>query len=166
MKDINSFTQTFEILAEAVTKTKQRAVIGLGWTKNTFSGVIPDNLFLIENIPFTWLFPQMKLVIHHGGAGTTAAGLIAGKPTVIIPHIADQPAWGQRVYELGVGSKPITKKNLTADKLSKAILFALQPKVVNAANQLGVSMRKETGNKKAVEIIHKYLITINQISHQ
>jgi sterol 3beta-glucosyltransferase len=157
MKDINSFTQTFEILSEAVTKTKQRAVIGLGWTKNSFSGVIPDNLFLIENIPFTWLFPQMKLVIHHGGAGTTAAGLIAGKPTIIIPHIADQPAWGQRIYELGVGSKTITKKNLTADKLSKAILFALQPKIVNAAKQLGDSMRKENGNKKAVEIINKYM---------
>lgn len=53
MKDINSFTQTFEILSEAVTKTKQRAVIGLGWTKNSFSGFIPDNMFLIENIPFT-----------------------------------------------------------------------------------------------------------------
>ena len=157
MKDINSFTQTFEILAEAVTKTKQRAVIGLGWTKNSFSGVIPDNLFLIENIPFSWLFPQMKMVVHHGGAGTTAAGLIAGKPTIIIPHIADQPAWGQRMYELGVGSKTIAKKQLTADKLMKAIMFALQPKIVNAAKQLGETMRKENGNKKAVEIITEYL---------
>lgn len=157
MKDINSFTRTFEILSEAVTKTKQRAVIGLGWTKNSFTGAIPENLFLIENTPFTWLFPQMKLVIHHGGAGTTAAGLIAGKPTIIIPHIADQPAWGLRVYELGVGSKPIAKKNLTANKLSKAILFALQPRIVETANQLGQSMRKENGSGKAVEIIHKYL---------
>ena len=157
MKDINSFTQTIEILSEAVTKTKQRAVIGLGWTKNSFIGVIPDNLFLIENIPFTWLFPQMKLVVHHGGAGTTAAGLIAGKPTIIIPHIADQPAWGKRIYELGVGSKPISKKNLSTDKLSKAILFALQPKIVEAANQLGQSMRKENGNVRAVEIINKYM---------
>ena len=157
MKDINSFTQTFNILSEAVSKTKQRAVIGLGWTKNSFSGVIPENLFLIENIPFTWLFPQMKLVVHHGGAGTTAAGLIAGKPTIIIPHIADQPAWGLRIYELGVGSRPITKKNLSSDKLSKAILFALQPKITEAANQLGQSMRKENGNRKAVEIINKYM---------
>jgi UDP:flavonoid glycosyltransferase YjiC (YdhE family) len=99
----------------------------------------------------------MKLVVHHGGAGTTAAGLIAGKPTIIIPHIADQPAWGQRIYELGVGSKPITKKNLSADNLSKAILFALQPKIVEAANQLGQSMRKENGNAKAIEIIHTYM---------
>lgn len=157
MKDIHSFTKTFEILCEAVYKTKQRAVIGLGWTKNNFSGTVPENVFLIENVPFTWLFPQMKLVVHHGGAGTTAAGLIAGKPTIIIPHIADQPAWGQRVYELGVGSKPIKKEKLSADNLSKAILFALQPKIADAANQLGQAMRLENGTKKAVDIINKYM---------
>ncbi len=158
MKDVDSFTHTFKILTEAVSKTGQRAVIGLGWTKNNFGGNVPENVFLIENVPFTWLFPQMKLVIHHGGAGTTAAGLIAGKPTIIIPHIADQPAWGQRIYELGVGSKPIKKKNLTVDNLSKAILFALQPKIVDAACVLGQSMRMEDGNKKAIEIIDKYMI--------
>ncbi|HRZ96986.1 MAG TPA: glycosyltransferase [Paludibacter sp.] len=160
MKDIQSFTKTFEIIAEAVSKTKQRAVIGLGWTKNNFSGLIPDHLFLIENVPFTWLFPQMKLVIHHGGAGTTAAGLTAGKPSIIIPHMADQPAWGQRIYELGVGSKPISKKNLSVDNLSQAILFALQPNIVGAANQLGQLMRMENGNEKAINIIHKYM-TVN-----
>jgi len=157
MKDINSFTKTFEIISEAVTKTKQRAVIGLGWTKNSFSGTVPENIFLIENIPFSWLFPQMKLVVHHGGAGTTAAGLIAGKPTIIIPHIADQPGWGLRVYELGVGSKPISKKRLSAENLSKAIMFALQPEIVNAANQLGQSMRTENGIEKAIDIINKYM---------
>jgi len=157
MKDINSFTKTFEIISEAVSKTKQRAVIGLGWTKNSFNGTVPENIFLIENLPFSWLFPQMKLVIHHGGAGTTAAGLIAGKPTIVIPHIADQPAWGLRVYELGVGSKPIAKKNLSAENLSEAILFALQPKIVDAANQLGESMRSENGNGKAIDIINKYM---------
>ena len=157
MKDLNSFTKTFEIISEAVTKTKQRAVIGLGWTKNSFSGVLPDNIFLIENIPFSWLFPQMKLVVHHGGAGTTAAGLNAGKPTIIIPHMADQPAWGLRVYELGVGSKPITRKSLSAEKLSKAITFALQPKIVEAANRLGQSMRTEHSLEKAINIINQYM---------
>ena len=157
MKDINSFTKTFEIISEAVTKTNQRAIIGLGWTKNSFSGKVPDNIFLIENIPFTWLFPRMKMVIHHGGAGTTAAGLIAGKPTLIIPHIADQPAWGQRVYELGVGAKPISKKNLSVENLSKAIQFALQPEIVKNAYQLGQRMRKENGNKRAIDIINKYM---------
>lgn len=154
MKDINSFTKTFEILSEAVTKTKQRAVIGLGWTKNSFSGTVPKNIFLIENVPFTWLFPQMKLVVHHGGAGTTAAGLIAGKPTIIISHIADQPGWGLRVFELGVGSKPISKKSLSADNLSKAIMFALQPNIVNTVNRLGRSMSTENGIEKAIDIIN------------
>jgi len=57
--------------------------------------------------------------------------------TIIIPHIADQPGWGLRVYELGVGSKPISKKSLSAENLSKAIMFALQPKIVNAGKSVG-----------------------------
>jgi sterol 3beta-glucosyltransferase len=157
MKDLNSFTDTFNILVEAINNTKQRAVIGLGWTKNTFDGVIPDNIFLIENVPFSWLFPQMKMVVHHGGAGTTAAGLIAGKPTVIIPHIADQPAWGKRVFELGIGSRAIRKSNLTAENLGNAITYALQPEIVAAAEQFGELMRMENGSKRAVELIDEYL---------
>ncbi len=43
----------------------------------------PDNVFALESIPHDWLFPQVSAVIHHGGAGTTAAGLRAGVPTLI-----------------------------------------------------------------------------------
>jgi len=157
MKDIKSFDKTFKIITEAVISSKQRAIVGLGWNKNTYNGKIPENIYLIENIPFTWLFPQMKLVVHHGGAGTTAAGLSAGKPTIIIPHIADQPAWGNRVYELGVGAKPISKSKLTSDRLTKAILFALHPKIVEKAKELGKLIRTENGNKTAIEIINNLM---------
>jgi sterol 3beta-glucosyltransferase len=155
MKDINSFGVTLKMIAEALAITKQRAVVALGWSKLNNDEPIPENIFLIESIPHSWLFPKMKMVVHHGGAGTTGAGLTAGKPTIIIPHNADQPAWGLRVYELGVGAKPIKKTKLTADKLAAAILFAAQPAIIENAEKLGVKLRKENGVRKAVEKILK-----------
>jgi sterol 3beta-glucosyltransferase len=158
MKDINSFGVTLKMIAEALAITKQRAVVALGWSKLNNNDPIPENIFLIESIPHSWLFPKMKIVIHHGGAGTTAAGLTAGKPTIIIPHNADQPAWGLRVYELGVGAKPIKKTKLTADKLAAAILFAAQPEIVANAEKLGEKLRMENGVEKAVRFINSQIL--------
>ena len=159
MKDIESFKTTLNIIKEALDQTKQRAVVGLGWSKLSYNESIPSNIFLIESIPHSWLFPKMKIVIHHGGAGTTATGLRVGKPTIIIPHNADQPAWGQRIFELGVGSKPIKKTKLTADNLASAILFAQQPNIISKADKLGQELRKENGVKNAVKIINDYITT-------
>jgi sterol 3beta-glucosyltransferase len=153
MKDVDSFNKTLAIIIEAMEITKQRAVVGLGWSKNNYKEQLPENIFLIENVPHTWLFPKMKMVIHHGGAGTTATGLRAGKPTIIIPHNADQPAWGQRVFELGVGPKPIKKSKLNVEKLTAAIIFSLKPNIIAKTEQLGQQLKKENGVQKAVEII-------------
>jgi len=153
MKDFDSFNKTLDIIIDALNITKQKAIVGLGWTTNNFKGQLPDNIYLVGSIPHTWLFPKMKMVIHHGGAGTTAAGLRAGKPTIIIPHNADQPAWGQRVFELGVGSKPIKKSKLTAGKLANAILYSLQPNIMANAARIGQQLEKENGVQKATQII-------------
>jgi len=158
MKDIASFKKTIEIILSALKTTNQRAIIGLGWNNLNADIVIPENIFLLDNVPFTWLFPKMSLVIHHGGAGTTAIGLASGKPTIIIPFFADQPAWGKRVYELKVGAKPIPKKKLTSQKLINAIEFALQPEIVANAKKLGEIMNKEKGVENAVNIINEFLI--------
>ncbi len=153
MKDLDAFEITFEIILKALELTGQRAVVGLGWSSLKYIRSIPNSVFLIENVPHTWLFPQMKIVIHHGGAGTTVAGLIAGKPTIIIPHNADQPAWGQRVFELGLGPKPIKKTKLTAKNLADAIKEALKPEIVFNTAQFGRKLRKENGVEKAVTVI-------------
>jgi sterol 3beta-glucosyltransferase len=163
MKDISKFKKTFDIILEALKISNQRAIVGLGWNNLNSSEPIPDNVFLIDNVPFTWLFPQMSAVVHHGGAGTTAAGLTAGKPTIIIPFNADQPAWGRRVYELGVGAKPIPKKKLTAKKLALAIQYALNPKVVAKAEELGQKLRKENGVEKAIKVIDDFLKRKNEL---
>jgi sterol 3beta-glucosyltransferase len=162
MKDAGCFNAMFKIIANALSITKQRAIVALGWSNLNYNEPIPENIFLIESIPHSWLFPKMKMVIHHGGAGTTAAGLTAGKPTIIIPHNADQPAWGLRVYELGAGAKPIKKTKLTAGKLAAAILFVQQPAIVENAAALGKKLRTENGVANAVEFINSHLSIITK----
>jgi sterol 3beta-glucosyltransferase len=95
----------------------------------------------------------MAAVVHHGGAGTTAAGFQAGVPQVVVPGGNDQFAWGKRVHELGVGSKPVPRKSLTADKLSAAIDFVLTKQVNNAAKELGRKVQSENGSEAATGII-------------
>ena len=79
---------------------------------------LPETIIAIGSIPHSWLFKRVSAVCHHGGAGTTAAGFKAGVPSIIIPFSNDQFAWAHRAYDLGVGSKPIYRKDLTADKLA------------------------------------------------
>jgi sterol 3beta-glucosyltransferase len=98
----------------------------------------------------------MAAVVHHGGAGTTSIGLWAGVPAVITPFMGDQPFWGRRVYELGVGTKPIPRRRLTADRLTQAIQQAVSDQVMREkAARLGERIRAEDGIARAVEIITK-----------
>ncbi|MBC7922757.1 MAG: glycosyltransferase family 1 protein [Ferruginibacter sp.] len=157
IKDLSTFRETIGTVLEALALAKQRAVIALGWNRLPANDALPSTVFLLESAPHSWLFPRMAAVVHHGGAGTTAAGLHAGKPTVIIPHSADQPAWGRRVYELGVGPQPVFRKNLSAEKLANAIKSALDQKVIAQASKLGKKLKAENGVGKAVSIVNNYL---------
>jgi sterol 3beta-glucosyltransferase len=104
--------------------------------------------------PHDWLFPLMSAVVHHGGAGTTAAGLRAGRPSFICPFIGDQPFWGRRVYQLGVGPKPIPQKKLTVIKLAQAIQDATQNQALRRkAQDLSLKIRAEDGITGAISII-------------
>jgi sterol 3beta-glucosyltransferase len=92
--------------------------------------------------------------VHHGGAGTTAAGLRAGVPTVIIPFGGDQPFWGHHVHSLGVGPKPIPQGKLTAEKLADALRTAVNdPQIRAKSAALGQKIRAEDGVGSAVRII-------------
>ena len=146
-----------ELVLKALAKAGKRGILLTGWggLSNTD---LPDDVFKIESIPHDWLFPQMAAIVHHGGAGTTSAGLRAGVPTIITPFFADQPFWGYRVKELGVGSAPIPQKDLTAEKLAAAIQTATSDKAMrDRACTLGEKIRSEDGVKRAVEIFHRYL---------
>ncbi len=147
--------QTADLVIRALELTNQRAVLLSGWSGLQKTN-IPKSIFMIDTIPHSWLFPRVSAVIHHGGASTTAAGLNAGIPSVIIPFFGDQPFWGQRIADLGVGSKPIPRKELTAEKLANAITEVVTNKEMRQrAAKLGKQIQIENGIKSAVEIFSK-----------
>lgn len=146
-----------EIALAALAQTGQRGLLLSGWG-GLAPADLPPNVFQIESAPFAWLFPRMKAVVHHGGVGTTADALRAGVPSIIVPFTADQPYWGRRVYQLGVGPAPIVHKKLTVERLAAAIQAAVTDEALRQrAAGLGARLRAEDGVARAVEIVEWYL---------
>ncbi len=144
---------TTRLIIDAVQQSGRRAVILTGWARLGADDV-PESIHILKYAPHSWLFPQMAAVVHHGGAGTTAAGFRAGVPTVIVPHNADQPYWGRRARQLGVGTDPIPRKKLTADKLAAAIDEATSSRTLqDKAATLGKLIAAEDGIGEAVKVV-------------
>lgn len=143
------------IVTEALQKAGLRGIIATGWgglkAKN-----LPDTIFNIEQVSHHWLLPKVSAVVHHGGAGTTAAGLRAGKPSIIVPFFADQPFWGWRVHKIGAGPKPIIQKKLSADLLATALQEATGDQAMkDAAMNIGHQIKRENGLANAITMIEK-----------
>lgn len=148
---------TAELVLQALRPTRQRAVMQSGWG-GLKKADLPEHVFVLESAPHTWLFPRMAAVVHHGGAGTTAAGLRAGVPSVIVPFFGDQPYWGEVVAQIGAGPRPIPRKQLTREGLARAINEALSnPQMRQKAAQLGRQIRAEDGVGKAVRLIEQFI---------
>lgn len=121
-------------------------------------GVEPSPVLLgIGATPHESLFPRCAVVVHHGGAGTTAAAVRAGVPQVVVPHAADQPYWGRRLADLGVAPPPIARKDLTAARLERALEVALSRGARQAAYALGERVRAEDGAGDAARLVDSYL---------
>lgn len=148
---------TTSIILEALEATGQRGIIDKGWGNLGKLHQIPDYVFLLEDCPHDWLFPQCSAVVHHGGAGTTAAGLRAGCPTTIVPFFGDQFFWGDRVHKKGVGPRPIPIGQLTIETLVEAIRTMLDPQVKQKAMELAKHIEVEDGIVAAVNAFHRHL---------
>jgi sterol 3beta-glucosyltransferase len=127
----------------ALAQSGERAIIQ-GWEAVLQNVRLPETVFHAGSLPHGWLFGQVSAVIHHGGFGTTAAGLRAGVPAIVIPHVIDQFCWGQRVYELGTGPKFIPRGQLSAEMLAAAIIQCRQnDSLRRRAAELGSQVRVE-----------------------
>ena len=146
-------TTVVDIITAALKKINQRGIISSGWNEPYYFEV-SSNIFIVNDVPHEWLFPKMTAVVHHGGAGTTAAAFKAGVPSIVIPFSFDQPFWGNRVFKLGAGPKPIPRKKLTVDKLASAIDLVINSKKYSmTAKLIGEKIQVEDGVSNAVKII-------------
>ena len=145
---------TAALVLAALDRSGQRGILLSGWGGLSQAN-LPDTVLMVESIPHSWLFPRMAAVVHHGGAGTTAAGLRAGVPSIVIPFFGDQLFWGQRVAKLGVGTAPIPRKQLTVELLAQEIDRAVtDPVMIRQAANLGAKIQAEDGIAHAVAVIH------------
>lgn len=120
---------------------------------------IPDSILLVDNVPHDWLFPKVRAVVHHGGAGTTAIGLKCGKPTMIVPFFGDQPFWGAMVASAGAGAKQcLPLKKLTVDNFAEGIRQCLSEEARKKAAELAGSIERDgDGAENAVKSFHRAL---------
>lgn len=145
-------------VVEALRRTAQRAILSTGWG-GLAGGRLPENIMPLSGyVPHEWLFPRVSAVVHHGGAGTTATALRVGVPSVVVPFFADQFFWGATVKHLGVGSQPLPRKLLTAERLEVALREVLdKPDVAQRALHLSRSIGREDGVTAGAEAIGRYL---------
>lgn len=146
--------RTTRIIAQALRIARVRAVVATGWGGIDVDALDGDDVFVVDEAPHDWLFPRMAAVVHHGGAGTTAASLAAGRPQVLCPFSFDQPFWARNMHAQGVAAAPQSQHSLDAVDLADAICRVVTDRTMaERASKLGEVIRSEHGAARAVAIL-------------
>lgn len=144
------------LIYQAIAQSGRRAIIATGWGGLKASADNNPDILVIDAAPHDWLFPKLSLAVHHGGAGTTAAAVRAGIPSVVIPFFGDQPFWAWRLEQNGVAPKMLKRKTLTAEKLADAINMASMPDMQIAATELAGKISNENGVQSAIALLTQW----------
>jgi UDP:flavonoid glycosyltransferase YjiC (YdhE family) len=153
---------TTELVVQALDGAGCRGVL-LGERYGWSEAALPDTVLHVDAVSHDWLLPRCAAVVHHGGAGTVAATLMAGVPSVIVPHMLDQYAWGRRINELGAAPKPIRRRRLKAGALRARVEAAVGEASMRArARELGERIRAEDGIGSAVEAFVRHLSGVGE----
>jgi sterol 3beta-glucosyltransferase len=146
------------VVADARRQAGVRMVVQAGWADLGAALHDDDEVLVIGEAPHDWLFPKMAAVVHHAGAGTTAAGLRAGVPTVSVPMITDQPFWASRVTALGAGPSAVRYKSLTAGSLAAAIGDAVSRAAYRSrAREIAKQLAAEDGTLPVIRALDRLL---------
>ena len=149
--------ETTRLILDALKSANHRAVLYKGWADLGQSD-LPESVYLLDYAPHSWLFPRMAAVVHHAGAGTSAAALRAGVASVTIPHSGDQPFWARRLYQIGAGTTPLPRNRLNAVGLAERIVNAVRdPQLRSRAADLGARISREDGASRTVAAINSVL---------
>jgi sterol 3beta-glucosyltransferase len=142
---------------DAMGRTGQRAVLATGWGGLAAKeGAQDERIFMTQGAPHDWLFPRMAAAVHHGGAGTTAAAVRAGIPSVIVPFYGDQPFWARCLQREGAAPPALDRKHLSAEALANAIDSTLQESMRRSAATLGERVRAEDGVGAALRCLQTW----------
>jgi sterol 3beta-glucosyltransferase len=148
------FTET---VLDAIQRSGQRAVLATGWGGLTAREHAADErVFFVRRAPHDYLFPRVAAAVHHGGAGTTAAAVRAGIPSVIVPFHGDQPFWARCLARQGVAPPAVERKLLTAAGLAAAIAESQQPGMVQRAAAMGRVIVAENGVAEALRWLDRW----------
>jgi hypothetical protein len=140
----------------ALERAGARGIVSEGWA-HLGGAAPPPNVFMIGDCPHDWLFARCRAVCHHGGAGTTAAGLRAGLPTVVVPFFGDQFFWGQMVADAGAGPEPVAIGRLDSEALAGAFETCRGPEVRERAATLGARLRETDGAELVGRSLYRHL---------
>lgn len=155
--------RVIDAMGKLLTQTEHRAVIAAGWSKEDWQSILADKniaekIYYLDEAPHDWLFPQMAGIIHHGGAGTTAAAFRALKPSIICPFFADQHFWAKRIKATKSGMGPLPLKKINHDNLSRAVTkITTDPIIIANAKKIGQAINKEDGIAATIAIIKKFM---------
>lgn len=139
-----TYSSCLDTIFEATRQAGVRALVSAGW--GGLGGMdIPSHVFILGNVPHDWLFGsgRVSAVIHHGGAGTTSAGLAHGLPTLVVPFFGDQGFWGSMIHKAGAGPEPIKPGKLSVENLAEAIRVLESDEAKFAAGRMGEQIRAE-----------------------
>ena len=100
--------------------------INSSWGGIEIEGPLPENIFLVKDIPYDWLFSRVRAVVHHGGSGTTHSALRFDRPQLILPHIADQFLWNKLIHKAGIGPLGFPIKKFTPIRFEEKVLELLK----------------------------------------
>lgn len=145
------------LVIEALAKVGKRGLLATGGGA-LGSESTSSHVHTFAGAPHDKLLPRVGATVHHGGAGTTAASLRAGKPAAICPFFGDQPFWARRIVELGAGPPTLDRKTLSAESLAAAIAAMDDPQMRNRAAALGAAIRQEDGVAAAAGFIERRVI--------
>lgn len=146
---------SIQLLMDAANLAKCRAIIQAPlWRESGF--ISTDMICFVDAAPHSQVFPRCKVVIHHGGAGTTQAALLAGIPSVVVAHIAEQAFWGAELRRVGVAPRWLLRRRVTARQLAVSIRQVLNSaEMSKRAKIISAAMRNEDGVSTAVRIINE-----------
>jgi len=147
--------RTVSMVTRALERAGKRGILLAGGSGLPTGRLAPE-VMSIPFVPHAWLFSRVSAAVHHGGAGVTGAALRAGLPSVVVPVFADQPFWGDRVFQLGAGPRPIPAKHLSEDALASAVQATGNQTMRSRASEIGKRMQQENGVARAVEILEQY----------